>query len=201
MKKMKSLRYASVISSFIILMFLGTVYGIVDQKDQESSVLNNSVNLDSNQYQFAPERQTDRPSYGIEPKSKGYKLIVQQAPPNKLPKIDIFILNTGDIHAAPGRLDKIKNFIDSVKTLRNKDRVILLDAGDMLAQHKDQTRTWAGEGQTERMLQWASTTGYDAMVFGNHDFIESVEVTQSTIDKYKLPFICANPSLTNFVDN
>jgi hypothetical protein len=64
MKQLKSLFYMSVITSFLIMMCLGTVYANTvtmqregtAQKGRESTVSNNSANVDGNQLKFAPQR-------------------------------------------------------------------------------------------------------------------------------------------------
>jgi hypothetical protein len=73
MKQMKSLFYISVITSFMIMMFLGTVYGAsvtmqregALQNGQESTVANNSVKMDGNQLKLAPQRLKDKNDSGM----------------------------------------------------------------------------------------------------------------------------------------
>ena len=134
MEKIKSLCSMIVVTSFMIMMFLGTVYGA---------------------------------------------------------SVNIFILNTGDIHESSKNLDKISQYIAGLRQ-NNPGRVILLDAGDMLTHFKRVAPESDWEGQHDRMYGWASSMNYSAMVFGNHDFVGGVKVTQQLIDKYQLPFICAN---------
>jgi len=64
MKQLKPLLYIGVIPSFLIMMFLGTVYGasVTMQREgalrngQESAVTKDDVNRDGNQLTFSPLR-------------------------------------------------------------------------------------------------------------------------------------------------
>lgn len=105
--------------------------------------------------------------------------------------IEIFILNTGDIHEAPAHLEKIRSYVNK-KRQENPGRVILLDAGDMLTHFKRVKKESSWQGQHDNMYNWAASMYYDAMVFGNHDFVDTVAMTMNLMDKYKLPFVCAN---------
>jgi 2',3'-cyclic-nucleotide 2'-phosphodiesterase (5'-nucleotidase family) len=105
-------------------------------------------------------------------------------------EVNIFILNTGDIHEASGKLEKISQYIDQKRSEHGKDHVLLLDAGDMLSHWTPKSRTpfaapkrnWALERKEERgskvnqMYNWAVGMNYDAMIFGNHDFDEGILV-------------------------
>lgn len=74
MKQIKSLFYISVITSLMITMCLGTVYGAsvtvqregAIQGDQESVVVKGNVNVDGNQLKFAPQRLRDKSDAAIE---------------------------------------------------------------------------------------------------------------------------------------
>jgi len=139
----------------------------------------------------------DKPDYGMELESDTRPVSIQRYKLSDKGSINIFILNTGDIHASSKKHHHVVKFVKDMKN-DHSGRVILLDAGDMLTKthgltpDDEKARDWRGKGQTERMFRWASSLPYDAMVFGNHDFIESASVTQQKMGKYSLPFICAN---------
>ena len=64
----------SVITPFLIMIFFGTVYGAsvtmqregALQKDRESAVAKNDVNMDGNQLKFAPQRLKNKSDSAIE---------------------------------------------------------------------------------------------------------------------------------------
>lgn len=117
-------------------------------------------------------------------------------------QVNIFILNTGDIHESSNNLDKIKTFVSNE---RNKHKyLILVDAGDMLshwtpksrAPFTEPNRDWAlarkenkDTKSINQMFNWASGMKYDAMIIGNHDFDGGIDLLKRFP---KLPFICAN---------
>ena len=73
MKRMKSLFYMSVIPSFLIMMFLGTVYGgsVTMQREaglqagQESAVTKDTANGEGNQLTFSPQRLKNKTDSGM----------------------------------------------------------------------------------------------------------------------------------------
>jgi len=79
MKHMKSLFYISVITSLLILMFLGTLYGasvtmqregaLQNQNDQEITVSKNNMNMAGNQLKLAPQRLKNKSDSGMESES------------------------------------------------------------------------------------------------------------------------------------
>lgn len=74
MKRMKSLFYISVITLFLIMMSLGTVYGApvtmqregALQNGQESTVTKDNVDMDGHQLKFAPQRLKNKSDSGME---------------------------------------------------------------------------------------------------------------------------------------
>ena len=74
MKRMKSLFYMSVVTSLMIMMSLGTVYGasVTMQREaglqtgQESAVAKDNVNRDGNQLTFSPQRLKNKMDSGME---------------------------------------------------------------------------------------------------------------------------------------
>jgi hypothetical protein len=74
MKQIKSICYISVITSFLIMMFLGTLYGAsvtmqresASQNGQESAVSTDNVNMDGNQLKSTPQRLKNKSDSGIE---------------------------------------------------------------------------------------------------------------------------------------
>lgn len=117
--------------------------------------------------------------------------------------VNIFILNTGDIHEASGKLAKISQYVDQERDKHGANHVLLLDAGDMLSHWTPESpkpftasnRDWALERKKERgskidqIYKWALRMKYDAMILGNHDFDEGIDLLKTFP---KLPFICAN---------
>lgn len=119
----------------------------------------------------------------------------------------IIILNTGDIHECSMYLKKIEEYVGRVREQYGKEHVILVDAGDMLSHWAPQeiypkaivapNRDWASARKINprtpetirKMFNWALGMGYDAMILGNHDFDEGLNLLK---EFSKLPFICAN---------
>jgi len=74
MKRIKSLFYMSVITSLMIMMFFGTIYGasVTMQREaglqtgQESAVAKDDVNRDGNQLTFSPLRLKNKMDSGME---------------------------------------------------------------------------------------------------------------------------------------
>ncbi len=201
MKERSPLPLTVIIASFLILMISGILtlaapavcFGQAAASEKASPIINNAETADGDRLQFAPRRMKDRADYGMElenetgardVKIERYKLAQKGA-------VNIFILNTGDLHESSARLHKIADYVKNQRK-EHPGRVFLFDAGDMLTHYKRVSRESDWEGRHDRMYQWASTMHYDAMIFGNHDFVETVAYTQKLIDQYALPFACAN---------
>jgi hypothetical protein len=77
MKRTESLFYMSVITSFLVMMLSGTVYGasVTMQREaglqtgQESAVTKDDVNRDGNQLKFSPLRLKNNNDSGGEPEA------------------------------------------------------------------------------------------------------------------------------------
>ncbi|HBM16758.1 MAG TPA: hypothetical protein DD381_10510 [Lentisphaeria bacterium] len=118
-------------------------------------------------------------------------------------QVNVYVLNTGDIHESSKYLKKIKSYVDITRT-NHPGCVILLDAGDMLTQfpfskyvspQDRKTRDLASTTpKGEKMLEWASTMKYDAILIGNHDMIAGANILQKLLNRYNLPLIAANLS-------
>ncbi len=122
-------------------------------------------------------------------------------------QVNIYVLNTGDIHESSHNLAKIKSFVCSERSKHKY--VVLVDAGDMLSHWTPASRSpftapnrdWAlarkekqDEKSVDRMYNWASDMNYDAIIIGNHDFDGGIDL----LKKFpKLPFICANLEYPN----
>lgn len=122
-------------------------------------------------------------------------------------QINVFVLNTGDIHESSKNLGKIKSFIDAERN--NHKYVIVVDAGDMLSHWTPKSRAPFTEPNRDlalarkdkkddksinQMYSWASGINYDAMIIGNHDFDGGIDLLKNFP---KLPFICANLEYPN----
>ncbi len=89
MKDIKSLFYMIVITPFLIMIFLGTVYGAsvtmqregALQKDRESAVAKNDVNRDGNQLKFSPQRLRDKSDSGIESEAGNHSVKMERYKP------------------------------------------------------------------------------------------------------------------------
>ena len=89
MKQIKSLFYMSVITSFMIMMFFGTVYGAsvtmqregALQKGQESAVAKNDVNRDGDQLKFTPQRLRDKNDSGMESETGSHSVRMERYKP------------------------------------------------------------------------------------------------------------------------
>ena len=89
MKHIKSLFYMSVITSLLIMIFFGTVYGSSVtmqregdlQKGQESAVAKNDVNMDGNQLKFAPQRLKDKIDSGMESETGRHSVKMERYKP------------------------------------------------------------------------------------------------------------------------
>lgn len=201
MKHMKTILHRSVLAALVILMFLGTVYGasVIMQKegaarDQQENIRVKSVPAaDGNPLTFMPDRLKDKSDYGMELESETgartvtiqrYKLLAKGT-------VNIFILNTGDLHESSKRLAGISQYVQTMR-MQHPGRVVLLDAGDMLTHFKRVSPESDWQGEHDKMFGWVRQMKYDAMVFGNHDFVPGVRTTQLLMDKYSLPYICAN---------
>jgi len=199
MKQLKSFLHLSVLTALAILISLGTLYGSsvsmqkegISQNDNTQEI--NAAGPAGNQLTFTPDRLKDKNDYGMELESETgartvaiqrYKLLAKGT-------VNIFILNTGDIHEASKKLNGIAQYVNNMRK-QHPGRVVLLDAGDMLTHFKRVSPESDWQGEHDRMLGWAHSMKYDALVFGNHDFVPGVKTTQQLIGTYNLPFICVN---------
>ena len=201
MKKMKSFLYLSVFTALAILISLGTLYGAsimtreegVSQNRRDNSQKINAAGPTGNQLTFTPDRLKDKNDYGMELESEtGARTVtIQRYKALAKGTVNIYILNTGDLHESSGRLNAISAYVKKMRKL-HPGRAILLDAGDMLTHFKRVSPESDWQGQHDEMFSWAKQMKYDAMVFGNHDFVSGVRATQQLMDQYNLPFVCAN---------
>lgn len=201
MKKIKSFLHLSIITALVMMISLGTLSGaqVVMQKEgaaqnqQRNGEAGNAASPAGNQLTFTPDRLKDKTDYGMELESETGARTVSIQRYKALAKgtVNIFILNTGDIHESSGRLNAISQYVKKMRE-RHRGRVVLVDAGDMLTHFKRVSPESDWQGQHDKMVGWAHSMKYDAMVFGNHDFVPGVKKTQQLIGQYKLPYICAN---------
>jgi hypothetical protein len=91
MKQMKPFFYMGVITSLMIMMFLGTVYGAsvtmqcegALQNGQESTVSKNNVNMDGNQLKLAPQRLKNKNDSGMESETVSQSVKMERYKPYK----------------------------------------------------------------------------------------------------------------------
>jgi hypothetical protein len=91
MKRIESLFYMIVITSFFIMMFAGTVYGAsvtmqregTLQNGQESAVAKSNLNADGNQLKLAPQRLRDKNTPGMESETGRHSVRMERYKPYK----------------------------------------------------------------------------------------------------------------------
>jgi 2',3'-cyclic-nucleotide 2'-phosphodiesterase (5'-nucleotidase family) len=201
MKRKISFFRLSAVAALMIMMSLGTLSAASDIMQHEGAApnqpdntqVNNIGNATGNQFTFAPERLKDKTDDGIELESEtgARSVMIQRYKALAKGTVNIFILNTGDIHESSARLAHISQYVINMRAL-HPGRVVLLDAGDMLTHFRRVSPESDWQGQHDQMYGWAESMQYDAMVFGNHDFVASVKTTQQLIGTYHLPYVCAN---------
>ena len=115
----------------------------------------------------------------------------------------IYILNTGDLHEMSYYLPKVAHFI---KKFREKhENVLVFDAGDRFTWWP--TYNFYYENGThdtvvtdikslntngKDILDLLNMIGYDAMVFGNHSWIYTMDIMVKRINEFKLPILSCN---------
>jgi|GEM_PF-3463748 len=121
-----------------------------------------------------------KPSIAAEPASENF--------------IKFYIIHTNDTH---GNFQKTwkKGHSDSsaIERLKNNiiqkngnDNILLLDAGDIMANEKDDSETMLYD------LAEMSRLKYDAIALGNHDVKLGLENLKDASDKFNLPILCSN---------
>ena len=123
--------------------------------------------------------------------------------------IQITILHTNDIHshlrAEPsnseknpynlGGLARVKTLVSSIRTAR--PNTILLDAGDW-----SEAITYFNVDAGSNMLKIMDAIGYNAVVVGNHDYLNGPIELASTVERAapSFPVLGANMDLSNVAD-
>ncbi len=112
----------------------------------------------------------------------------------------IVILHLNDTHS---HLDPLKDgtagvleraaFIDSVRTARGADNVLLLHAGDM-GQGSSYFTIFNGDIE----IDLANALGYDCVSLGNHEFDNGIEELARRLANLKCPVVCANYDFSTF---
>jgi len=198
MKRIKSFFHLGIVAALMIMTSLGTLYGAsvimqpegFSQDQQENAQVKNSA---GNPFTFTPEKLKDKNDDGmaLESETGARPLRIQRYKSLAKGSVNIFILNTGDIHESSKRIGAISQYINNMRSL-HPGRVVLLDAGDMLTHFNRVSPESDWQGRHDQMYGWADSMQYDAMVFGNHDFVAGVSTTQQLMGTYHLPYICAN---------
>ena len=115
----------------------------------------------------------------------------------------IYILNTGDIHEMSYYLPKVAHFI---KNFRQKhENVLVFDAGDRFTWWPNYNLTYEnGTHDTvvtdlkslntngEAILDLLNMIGYDAMIFGNHSWVYTMDTLIMRINEFTLPILSCN---------
>ncbi len=124
---------------------------------------------------------------------------------------DIIIAGTTDVHGRlrgwnyetnqPDTLRGLARAASIVDSLRREapDRVVLLDAGDLL-QGNSMTYVAARvalQGDEHPVMAAMNAMRYDAAAIGNHEFNYGVPFLERTIAQAKFPFLAANAYRTN----
>ncbi|MBC7319782.1 5'-nucleotidase C-terminal domain-containing protein [bacterium] len=99
----------------------------------------------------------------------------------------ITILHTNDTHAHLEEIARRVTLIRQVQKEVGKDKVLLLDAGDVFSGTPYFT-IYKGSADV-RFMNYA---GYTAMTLGNHEFDVGPNVLARFIEKAKFPILCAN---------
>ncbi len=99
----------------------------------------------------------------------------------------LLILYTNDIHLRLERLSSIERLVSAARS--RGDPVLLLDAGDTW--HDFRVPLYAVWG-ADRMVEWMSRAGYDAMAPGNHDFYVGWPRMSALAAAAAFPLLCAN---------
>ncbi len=97
------------------------------------------------------------------------------------------IVYTNDLHVRLERLASVERRIAEARS--GGDPVLLVDAGD--AWQDFRVPLYAVWG-AERMVEWMSRVGYDAMAPGNHDFYPGWPRVQALAAAAGFPVLCAN---------
>lgn len=115
----------------------------------------------------------------------------------------IYILNTGDIHEMSYYLPKVAHFIKKFR--KEHEHVLVFDAGDRFTWWP--TYNFYYENGTHdtvitdlkslntngrAILQLLNMIGYDAMVFGNHSWVYTMDTMFLRIEEYNLPILSCN---------
>ncbi|PZD96157.1 hypothetical protein DNH61_09625 [Paenibacillus sambharensis] len=95
----------------------------------------------------------------------------------------LHILHTNDTH---GHLERIAKRVTATQQLRQPD-TLLLDAGDVFS-----GTLYFNQYKGLADLEFMNMLGYDAMVFGNHEFDKDSATLKAFIDKAEFPFVSSN---------
>ncbi|MCF2944658.1 S-layer homology domain-containing protein [Paenibacillus tarimensis] len=110
-------------------------------------------------------------------------LLVQLDVLNEAKYTPLHILHTNDTH---GHLERIAKRVTATEQLRKPD-TLLLDAGDVFS-----GTLYFNQYKGLADLEFMNKLGYDAMVFGNHEFDKDSATLKAFIDKAEFPFVSSN---------
>lgn len=115
----------------------------------------------------------------------------------------IYILNTGDIHEMSYYLPKVAHFIKKFR--EEHENVLVFDAGDRFTWWPTYNFYYEnGTNDTvltdlkslntngKAILDVLSMVGYDAMVFGNHSWVYTMDTLVMRVNEFRLPILSCN---------
>ncbi|WP_108670974.1 5'-nucleotidase C-terminal domain-containing protein [Peribacillus acanthi] len=124
-------------------------------------------------------------------------LLHKAAMAKKNKDFDLSIMHTNDVHS---HTEKAPKRVTAIKEVRShKPNALLLDAGDVFS-----GTLYFNEFQGQSDLEFMNYLGYDAMVFGNHEFDlgaskEGHKALAEFVKKAKFPLISANTDFSKDV--
>ncbi len=138
----------------------------------------------------------------IPEKAEAVEAVAVEAPIHYL-----VVLHTNDHHGHPvafynypaqdvGGLPARATLVKSIRA--ENQNVIVLDAGDL-----NTGRPESNFFKAEPDIVGYNKVGYDALAFGNHEFDNTMEITQKQISMSEFPWLCANVKKENgkYMDN
>ena len=100
--------------------------------------------------------------------------------------VTVTFYHTADLHEHGERLSKIAGFVESRKD--EDPNVLFVDSGDWFDGGELDELGTRGEAITAML----GAMGYDAMVFGNHDYAYGTPRLAELMDRFALPVVAAN---------
>lgn len=132
--------------------------------------------------------------------------VAEQVPSQVRGPVTITVLGTTDMHGniwgysyeddketTNNGIARVAAYIDSVRSEVGRDKVVLVDNGDLFQGTILTDDLYNKDDSQEHPLMTAmNTLDYDAMVFGNHEFNWGVPFVERLKREAKAPYLCAN---------